>query len=357
MDDERYMARALELAASVANTRGNPKVGAVLVKSGRVLSEGRHEGSGTPHAEAVALEGVDAAGATLYVNLEPCAHQGKMPPCAPAIVQAGIERVVVAIADPDERVSGKGLEALQRAGIEVSLGVLADRATALNESYLHLRTRGRPLATLKLALSLDGRLAAPDGTSRWISDDVARSEVHSIRERTDAVVVGSNTVVVDDPQLSARNPDARHQPLRIVLDSSGRIDPRASLFASPGGQVIVATTSGSPHDVQTGWKEAGAEVLMLPEDNGRVDLDALLADLAGRGCTDVLFEGGAELATSLLARGLVDRLEIHLGNVVLGEGGPSIGDLGIASLTQAPRWDLESVERTDGSVITRWRKR
>jgi diaminohydroxyphosphoribosylaminopyrimidine deaminase/5-amino-6-(5-phosphoribosylamino)uracil reductase len=357
MDDEAFMARALELAASIANTAGNPRVGAVLVRDGVILSEGLHAGAGTAHAEAVALEGVDASGATLYVTLEPCAHQGRMPPCAPAIVDGGVGRVVVAIEDPDPRVSGKGLALLRGAGIDVSVGVMAARARAVNESYIHHRTTGRPFVTLKLASSLDGRLAAADGSSRWISHEEARAGVHSARERADAVVVGSNTVIADDPLLTARRAGVAHQPIRVIVDSDGRVAPNARVFGSPGGSVVVATTARSTHEMQTAWKETGAEVLLLPESAGRVDLRELLDDFGNRGLTEVLFEGGAGIATSLIGDHLVDRLEIHFGNVVLGGGGPMIGDLGVPSLDQALRWRLESLEQAGDSVITRWRAR
>ncbi|MGH2807694.1 MAG: bifunctional diaminohydroxyphosphoribosylaminopyrimidine deaminase/5-amino-6-(5-phosphoribosylamino)uracil reductase RibD, partial [Actinomycetota bacterium] len=206
MDDRFFMARAIELARIPLHTSPNPRVGAVVVRDGEVIGEGYHFGAGRPHAETEALRGVDdARGATVYVNLEPCMHRAETPPCAPALVEAGVARVVAALEDPDERVRGRGFEYLREHGVEVTGGVMAAEARALNAAFIHQRTTGRPLVTLKLALTIDGRLAASDGTSRWVTGPEARAVVHRRRAETDAILVGSGTVLADDPSLTARD--------------------------------------------------------------------------------------------------------------------------------------------------------
>jgi diaminohydroxyphosphoribosylaminopyrimidine deaminase / 5-amino-6-(5-phosphoribosylamino)uracil reductase len=372
-EDERFMRRALELARSWPHASPNPRVGVVVVRDGGVIAEGRHEGAGTPHAEMRALEGVDATGATLYVNLEPCAHHGRTPPCAPALVAAGIVRVVAAHEDPDPRVRGRGFAALAVSGVEVTTGVLEEEAERTNAAYLHHARTGLPLVSLKVATSLDGRLSAADGSARWITGPATRARVHARRAEVDAVVVGAGTVVADDPQLTARGaalslpsgaiaepiafssgaiaePIALSQPARVVVDARGRVSCEARVFA-PGADVIFATTDRCPHERQTSWKEAGAEVAVFPEASDGVDLGALLRWLGERPMLDVMCEGGARLATSLLSQGLVDRLEIHLGPVVLGSGGACLGDVGVTTMTDARRWRLLAVERSGDDAV------
>jgi diaminohydroxyphosphoribosylaminopyrimidine deaminase/5-amino-6-(5-phosphoribosylamino)uracil reductase len=263
VSDEVFMRRALELAARAVRTYPNPKVGAVVVRNGNVIGEGFHRGSGQPHAETEALRGIDAGGATLYVNLEPCNHQAGTPPCAPAVAAAGIKRVVVATEDPDERVSGRGIAFLREQGVKVDVGVLHDEARALNAPFLLHRSEGRSFLSLKIATSIDGRSAAPDGTSRWITGSKARRLVHERRRASDAVLVGAGTVLADDPALTVRDVSTERQPLRVVVDARGRIAPTARLF-SEDGDVMVATTDASTHERHMGWKEAGAEVFVIP---------------------------------------------------------------------------------------------
>lgn len=355
--EQRFMERALELALSAPFTSPNPRVGAVIVKDGRIVGEGAHLGAGTPHAEALALDAAgDARGATLYVTLEPCAHEGRTPPCAPALVEAGVARVVVALPDPDPRVSGSGLELLQAAGIEVDAGLLEERAKRVNAAYLHQRRTGRAFLTLKLALTLDGRIAAADRTSRWITGEAARAYVHRRRLEADAVIVGSGTIAHDDPSLTTRAPEAPRQPAAVVVDSNGGVSADAALF-SADRDVIVATIASVPHERQLVWKEAGAEVLVLPPTTGdRVDLRALLAELGRKGMLEVYCEGGAGLATALLAADLVERLELHHGAVMVGEGGPAIGDLGIGSMRDASRWTLVGCDIFGGDVVTTYER-
>lgn len=358
MNDEIFMARALDLARSAAFTSPNPMVGCVVVRNGRILSEGFHAGSGTPHAEAVALEGVDATGATLYVTLEPCVHHGKTPPCAPLVAASGVERVVIAQPDPDPRVSGRGITLLEASGVAVTSGVLGDEAAALNAAYLHHRKTGRAMLTLKLATSLDGAVAAADGSSRWITSEETRRTVHERRSSADAVMVGVGTVLADDPALTARHLEGARNPLRIVVDSTGRTPLDARLLAEPG-HVMIATTAKCPHETQLAYKQAGAEVVVLSEEREGhgVDVDPLLVMLGERDLLEVYCEGGPTLAASLLRAGTVDRLEIHYGPLLLGGEGLRLGELGIPTIEQAQRWKLVSVQRHQDDFVVKLERR
>ena len=337
-EDYRYMRRALALAAETVFTSPNPRVGAVVVRDGVVVAEGAHRGVGSPHAEAVALETTMASGATLYVNLEPCTHHGNTPPCAPALVESGISRVVVAIEDPDPRVSGAGIAYLRAHGVEVDVGVLAEEATALNDAYVHQRLTGRPLVTLKLALSLDGKMAASDGSSRWITGAESRRHVHHRRAASDGVMVGAGTVVADDPQLTTRDGTSTRQPVRVVVDATGQVPTTSRIFDR--GETIVMTTISCPHVTKTQWKEAGAEVVEVARSStGAVDLHAVVENLACRGWLEVYCEGGAALATSLLRDALVDRLDLYYASILVGGDGIGIGDLGVDTIGGVHRWN------------------
>ena len=349
-NDEHFMHRAIGLARRAPRTSPNPRVGAVVARDGAVIGEGWHRGAGHPHAEVEALDGVDARGATLFVTLEPCVHHGRTPPCVESIVSAGVARVVVAMEDPDERMRGAGLEYLRTRGVDVVTGPLEEPAVDLNVAFVHQRRTGRPLLTLKLAMSIDGRIATGDGSSKWITGEVARRRVHRRRAEVDAVVVGAGTVLSDDPRLTARGVPVDGQPARVVVDAVGRIPAGAALFDE--GDAIVATTSESSHESHTTWKERDAEVVILPGGSQGVDLPALMDDFAQRGWTEVLCEGGATLATSLLRANLPDRLEIYTGPALIGHPGLGIGDLGVASLATARRLRLAHVERLGEDVLT-----
>jgi len=331
--DERLMRRTLALAArGRGTTRPNPVVGAVIARGGRVLAEGFHRRAGLPHAEVNALArlpGAAARGATLYVNLEPCAHQGRTPPCVPKILAAGIVRVVASHADPDPRVDGRGFRWLRRAGIAVEVGVLAREARRLNAGYLSARERGRPRVALKLAASLDGRIAPAKGGARWITGPTSRRAAHALRARHDTVVVGAETVRRDDPELTprlARGPF--RAPLRVVVTSDLALPLKAKLFApalAPG--TVVATLRPAALPASSRARHAararalgrrGVRVWELPGRPGRVDLRALLVRLAREGRHDVLVEGGARLAADLADRGLVDELWLFVAPVFLG---------------------------------------
>ena len=265
---EAWMERAVALAeGGRGRVSPNPMVGAVLVRDGRVVGEGFHRAAGRAHAEAEALAaaGAAAAGATCYVTLEPCAHHGRTPPCADALVAAGVARVVAAVQDPDPRVDGAGLARLRAAGVAVELGVGAEAAATQNAAYLTHRRLGRPRVTLKAAASLDGKVAAPDGSSQWITGPAARADAHRLRAEADAVMVGAGTALADDPRLTVRLPGwAGRQPLRVLVDAAGRVGPGGHLFDTEA-ETLVATTPAAPATAVDAWKAAGAEVLICAE--------------------------------------------------------------------------------------------
>src|SRR2546429_5521453 len=310
--DDRFMRRALELAsAGLGLASPNPMVGAVLVQDGRIVGEGWHEGPGTDHAETMALAaaGREARGATLYVTLEPCSHHGRTPPCAPAVVAGGVTRVVASVRDPNPLMDGRGFEVIRGAGIRVDVGVQADRAERLIEGFAKAVRTGMPFVTLKMAASLDGRVAARDGSSRWVSGQEARRDVHRMRAASDAIVVGAGTAILDDPSLTVRIEGYRgRQPLRVVIDGSGRLPAAGRLFdgAAPA---LIATTRVATAEIRDAWLAAGAEIHVMRDGDEGSALCAFLRDL-GTGAhqvRSVLIEGGPTLAWSAVRAGVVDR--------------------------------------------------
>ncbi len=342
---ESSMQRALQLAERArGRTTPNPIVGAVVVSAdGRVVGEGFHERAGAPHAEAAALAaaGALARGATLYVTLEPCDHVGRTPACAPAIVAAGITRVVSAIEDPDPRVRGRGHARLRAAGIPVEAGVLEREAREANAEYFHRVETGRAFVALKAAVTLDGRLAADGGDSRWITGEEARRRAHALRDRYDAVLVGRGTLDRDDPRLDVRLPGGSgRDPVAVVLDSRLAAAPERALWnrAKEGAQVLVATTTAAPPGRVEALRSQGIDVASFPPDStGRVDLASLLEELARRGMNSVLAEGGETLHTALLAARLVSRAHIFIAPRILGgAAGPRlVGDLGLRRVAES----------------------
>jgi diaminohydroxyphosphoribosylaminopyrimidine deaminase/5-amino-6-(5-phosphoribosylamino)uracil reductase len=347
--DQAWMARAVALAEGGRGTASpNPMVGAVLVRDGRVVGEGFHRAAGLAHAEAMALDaaGELAAGATCYVTLEPCAHHGRTPPCADALVAAGVARVVAAVADPDPRVGGAGLARLRAAGVAVSVGTGAEAAAEQNAAYLTHRRLGRPRVTLKAAASLDGKVAAPDGTSRWITGPAARADAHRLRAEADAVCVGAGTALADNPRLTVRLPGwTGRQPLRVLVDAAGRVGAAGHLFDGEA-ETLVATTPAAPASAVDAWKAAGAEVLICEPAGRAVDLPDLTRALGERGVLELLVEGGPRLQASLWAAGLADRLVWYLAPLAIGgEGAPGLLGSGAATLAEARRLRLASVDR------------
>jgi len=334
------MARAVALAhRALGRTSPNPAVGAVVVKGGRIVGEGWTRPVGGPHAEVVALRqaGARARGAVLYVTLEPCAHHGRTPPCIDAVIAAGITRVVVGVGDPNPRVRGRGVRALRAAGIEVVADVLAEEAGAVSAWFRHYIVRGRPFVMLKLAASLDGRIATARGESRWISGPAARRWVHELRNRVDAVMVGSGTVLADDPALTCRLRGGR-DPIRIVVDGRLRMPARARVVRQrSSAPTLIATTSAASAARRAALTRAGAEVLLVPGARGHVSLPALFRELATRGIVSVLIEGGGELAAAALRAKAVDRALLVSAPLLLGgDGRPMLGSLGVGRLARAP---------------------
>ncbi len=317
------MQHALELArGALGTTSPNPTVGAVIVgPDGNVVGEGFTQPPPGAHAEIVALRqaGERACGATLYVTLEPCSHQGRTPPCTDAISTAGIAEVHYALDDPDPRVDGSGYRLLGAAGIRVVSGESEVEARRVNEAYIKHRTRGLPFVVAKFAASLDGRIAAASGDSRWVSGLETRQWAHGLRTRLDAILVGSSTVVIDDPQLTARPSDheAARQPLRVVVDTRGRVQPMARIFGAPG-RTLVATSDGSAPSWQASIEARGADLLILPRQGDSVDLSVLLRQLARRDILSVLVEGGGVILGSLFDQRLVDKLHAVVAPIVIG---------------------------------------
>jgi diaminohydroxyphosphoribosylaminopyrimidine deaminase/5-amino-6-(5-phosphoribosylamino)uracil reductase len=331
----------------------NPAVGCVLVRNGRVLARGWTQPGGRPHAERMALDGCDARGATAYVSLEPCAHHGKTPPCAEALVDAGVARVVTALTDPDPRVAGSGHALLRAAGVEVVEGVEAAAARAVNAGFLLRVTEGRPMVTLKLALTLDGRIATSTGESRWITGPAARRAVHGLRARHDAVLVGAGTLRADDPDLRVRDLGVARQPVRIVALPRLDIAPQARLLAGLDSAPLWLV-----HDAGLGGDRLAAQgVTLLPcaMEGGGLDLRAMMQALGAQGLTRVLCEGGGQLAAGLLRAGLVDRIVVFSAGALIGsEGRAGLGALGVQQLADAPRFVLEQVTPVGGDVMQVW---
>ncbi len=321
--DQPYMAQALRLAErGLYSTSPNPRVGCVIVRDGVLVGEGWHQRAGEAHAEVNALQqaGTAARGATAYVTLEPCSHHGRTPPCTEALLAAGIRRVVAAMADPNPLVAGRGLAQLQAAGVAVDVGLMADEAHELNIGFVSRMTRKRPWVRLKAAASLDGKTALQNGESQWITGPQARQDGHCWRARACAILSGIGTVRKDDPQLNVRGVDTSRQPLKVIVDSRLELSPAARLLEV--GNVLLVSAGQAVAEVAeraAALRERGAEILDLPDGKGRVDLHALLHELAQRGLNEVHVEAGSRLNGALLAAGLVDEVLLYLAPCLLGD--------------------------------------
>jgi diaminohydroxyphosphoribosylaminopyrimidine deaminase/5-amino-6-(5-phosphoribosylamino)uracil reductase len=355
--DEKLMRLALDLAEEArGRTSPNPMVGAVIVRDGQVVGRGYHRKAGTPHAEihAIADAGARARGATIYINLEPCSHYGRTGPCTQAIIEAGLSRAVIAMVDPNPRVSGRGKAALEAHGIQVETGILESEARKLNECYIKYITTGRPFVILKAAMSLDGKIATASGRSRWISSEDSRRMAHQIRDEVDAILVGIGTVLRDDPSLTTRLPDGRGQDaIRIILDSRARIPLKSKVLnLDSSARTIVAVTPQATQEKIAKLKER-AEVLIAPEQNGRVDLKLLMEKLGQMEITSVLLEGGAEVNASALKAGIVDKVMVFIAPKLIGGSrspGP-IGGAGIGDLAEAVQLTDVSVDRVGEDIL------
>ena len=363
-DFDRFaMQRALTLAArGLQTTDPNPRVGCVIAQRGRVVGEGWHERAGEAHAEVAALRaaGSQAAGATVYVTLEPCSHHGRTPPCVEALIAARVARVVIAAGDPNPRVDGKGAAALRAAGIVVESGLMEEEATDLNGGFFRRMRTGRPLLRVKLAMSLDGRTALANGESRWITGEAAREDVHRWRARSSAVLTGVGTVLADDPRLDVRLPDepgvVRRQPLRVVLDSQLRTPPGARLFQTPG-EVLILTTLSAPEDPRAlNLTAHGARLESLPLDGERIALSAVLDRLGELEQNEVLVEAGATLAGELLRQALADELLLYVGLRLLGPSARALVAMPpLARLADAASFSLIDIQQVGDDLRLRLR--
>jgi diaminohydroxyphosphoribosylaminopyrimidine deaminase/5-amino-6-(5-phosphoribosylamino)uracil reductase len=344
--DREFMEQALELAGRGLNTTTpNPRVGSVVVRDGTIVGTGWHEKAGMPHAEVLALKaaGARSRGATLYVNLEPCSHHGRTPPCVDAIIEAGVKRVVAAIQDPNPKVAGAGFAKLRAAGIAVERGLMEEEARELNIGFFARMTRGRPWMRMKIAASLDGRTALANGKSQWITGEAARQDGHRWRARACAVLTGFGTVRDDDPQLNVRGVDTSRQPLKIVVDSKFETSPSARLLKE--GQTLVV---GAVNDARriASLREAGAETVIMPNEHSKVELFKLMQELARRELNEIHVEAGTKLNGSLLQAGVVDELLVYLAPSVIGDSGRGMFHLPeLTDLSQTTALKIREVER------------
>jgi len=358
LSDLEHMRAALALAArGLGNTWPNPSVGCVILGEGRVIGRGWTRPGGRPHAETEALRqaGAAARGATAFVTLEPCCHWGRTPPCTDALIAAGISRVVVALRDPDARMDGQGLARLRAAGIAVEEGLCGAEAASLNVGFIKRVRHGLPMVTLKLATSLDGRIATATKESRWITGPEARRAAHALRARHDAILVGSGTVIDDDPELTCRLPGGVPVPApRVVADARLRMPLGARLVRSARAvPTIVATIPGHPDSALAPLREAGVEILEVPAGPEGLAMRGILEALAARGITRLLAEGGSGIAASLLREGLVDRLAwFHAGLVIGGDGIPAAYALPLPELARAPKFRRVAVRQLGRDLLS-----
>jgi len=358
--DHRHMGQALRLASRGRYTsHPNPRVGCVIVNNGRVIGSGWHAMAGGPHAEIVALNACEtsARGATVYVTLEPCAHQGRTPPCVDALINAGVGHVVIAMQDPNPLVAGQGEASLRNAGIKVSSGLMRDQAKSLNAGFVSRMERGRPRAVLKLAASMDGRTAMANGESKWITAPPAREDVQHLRAASSAIICGVGTVIADDPSLNVRSPaidTGGRQPLRVVVDSRLRVPPSSRLLTLPGTTLIAGAVSDIER--QQRLQQAGAQVELFPNAAKKVDLGLLMDRLAELECNDVLVETGSRLAGVFLGEGLIDELVLYLAPQLLGTNARGLVEVpGLESLADRVQLQLVDVRQVGPDLRIRAR--
>jgi len=350
-----YMPQAISLAKkALGKVSPNPAVGAVVVNNGRIVGEGHNQPPGGPHAEIVALAqaGEAASGATIYVTLEPCCHYGRTPPCTQAIIASGVEEVHMAMLDPNPLVSGKGREQLENARIKTYLGEHEPEVREINEAYIKFISTGIPFVAAKFAMSLDGKIATRNFDSQWISNDLSRECVHQARWTTDAIMVGLNTVLRDNPRLTARTTEGEKYPLRVIVDSHGQTPPDAKALQPPGG-ILMATTTEIKLMRANQYAEIGAEVLMLSSGNGSVDLSKLLKELGERNITSILVEGGSLLLGSLFDLRLVDKVMVFIAPIIVGgnEAITAVAGEGVANISEALRLKQVRIKRLEDDIM------
>jgi len=344
MNDEEYMREAIALGEKGRVTAPpNPWVGCVIVKNDKVIGKGFHRAVGEPHAEINALCDAreDVAGATLYCTLEPCSHYGRTPPCTKALIEAKIRKVVFAVKDPDTNVNGKGSQHLRDAGIEVVAGIGENEATQSLQPYLWHRLTGKPFCIVKAAVSIDGRVAAADNSSQWITDAEARQDSHRLRSESQAILVGSNTAIKDKPQLTARYGKQIRQPLRVILDSTGKVVPPSPLFDLSLAKTVIFTSNESSSHMRKIWNEYGVEVVEVKKQGSGLDLVAVLSYLGKKGVLQLLVEGGGTVIGNFFREHLINQMVIYTGPRILGDSGvPLFMDTTIPNINQAPQLQL-----------------
>ncbi|MDD2366269.1 MAG: bifunctional diaminohydroxyphosphoribosylaminopyrimidine deaminase/5-amino-6-(5-phosphoribosylamino)uracil reductase RibD [Desulfuromonadaceae bacterium] len=356
--DHKFMKRALTLARKgFGKTKPNPAVGCVIVKNGKIIGEGWHKRAGGHHAEIYALEmaGSNAQGSDVYVTLEPCSHTGKTPPCCDKLIGAGVKRVVAGMTDPNPQVDGRGLLALQKAGIDTVCGVMEEECRDLNRSFIKLMTTGKPYVTYKCAMTLDGKTATMTGDSRWISSAESRSYVHKLRAENDAIMVGVNTVIADNPELTVRHIKG-DSPLRVIVDSKLRTPENAKVLSETLSHGTLLATTETDLQLHLPYIQAGATVIICESLNGRVNMNDLLSKLGERGVQSILLEGGSCLAGDALLRGLIDECIFFFAPKVIGSDGLSPFKItGNAAISDSTRFNELKIRRigSDIMVVTR----
>lgn len=359
--DQRYLLAAIRTGTrGLGTTWPNPAVGAVLVKDGNIVAAGRTAVGGRPHAEqeVLAAAGADAEGATLFISLEPCAHFGKTPPCADALIEAGIRRAVIAMTDPDPRVGGRGLARLEAAGVDVRLEEANEAAERAHQGHVKRLATGRPWVTLKLAVSRDGMIGRSGEGQVAITGQRASAHVQALRSRYDGILVGSGTVAADDPQLTCRLPGLEHRsPVRIVLDTHGRIGPEARIFAATGQVPVLRIVGESVGQGDASGYGDHVETLPVPERNRRLDLNAALDRLGAFGLTRILVEGGARVAASLVTGGLADDVILFRSLTEVGQDGvPALKDLPLSAIEDSPHFRMTGRRRFGDDTMVRYRR-
>ena len=358
--DIGFMTEALTLAArGYGQTAPNPMVGCVLVRDGNIVGKGWHEAPGKAHAEVMAINdaGDNARGATAYVTLEPCNHVGRTGPCSQALIDAGVTEVVYALADPNP-IAARGGEHLSAAGIKVRSDVCAREAHDLNRGWLHSIAHNRPYVIGKSAMSMDGRISTSSGESKWITGEASRKRAHQLRKFTDAIIVGAETVIADDPALTARNGEDVNFPLRVVLDSTGRTPPGAKVYERTGKSTLVMTTKNAPHRAIEAYREIGADPILLPPGpDGRPDPVDVLDALHERGIVNVLVEGGGVVLGAFFDADLIDELHLFIAPKIIGGGKPALGGHGIDQLKDSDRFQFSDVEQLGADSFFRATRR
>lgn len=357
-NDKRYMKRALTLARKgIGRTAPNPAVGCVIVKDGGIVGEGWHKKAGTPHAEIHALEmaGEAARGADVYITLEPCCHTGQTPPCSEALIKAGVKRVVAGMSDPNPHVNGKGMKALETAGIKTVCGLLENDCRAINRPFIKHITNGLPYVIFKSAMTLDGNIATVTGDSRWISCEESRREVHRMRRRCDAVLIGVDTLIADNPQLTVRHVRGRN-PMRIIVDTNLRTPESVNVLKGRlARKTVIATAEINPR-IHRRYLQQGATVLVCETENGQVSMHDLLRKLANMGVQSVLLEGGSRLAGNMLQNGLIDEFVFYYAPKIIGSRGFAPFSMqGITSMNDVIKLVIADVRRSgDDIVVHAW---